>query len=568
VQVKVVTDQQPIQNVMDARLDFNHNGSLRKSYVIASSYRCGSVYLSSKLWQTGLLGAPMTYLGSRHALHPLMRRFKTLTPAAYVAALIAHRSSRNRVFGMKEHFINFEGFIKEYPPFLEVMAPMTFIYISRGDKVAQAVSMAKALQTGQWTSRVAEAGAAGPVQYDSALIANCIKEIAQQDAGWKRWFEANNITPFELTYEGLTADMDRTVRNVVQLLGVQNDEPDVVELPATKKQSDETNEKWIERFRREMPAGEEPRETIARAIASDAFAAGADRQWWIERYRQATLGEPRDDDARAGPAGGDRQALDERPPREPRVREDSGEKGASATTSDSIGSNGQTPVPVAHFCDRYERLIESLPTGKESSTGFIRTIRLRRRYDAIIGQNRELFDKARVLDLMRAHGFWSLAALDAGAAYAVGVEPTRREFRKATNNFVEYRINPTSYRLIESGIFEALQHFDRDTFDVVLCPFAEDCYFVDFFRQLIRLGPKHVIIDTKVRAGQRPIALYELTRGHGAIQVTPSHALIEFMCEDEFRWRQVDWNAMGIAHWTGIKAYATGHHRTYVLDRL
>jgi LPS sulfotransferase NodH len=582
VQVKVVTDQQPIREVTDARLDFDHFGSLRKSYVIASSYRCGSVYLSSRLWQTGVLGAPMTYLGSRHSLHPLMKRFKTVTPAAYVAALIARRSSRNGVFGMKEHFINFEGFIKEYPPFLEVMAPMTFIFISRADKVAQAVSMAKALQTGQWTSRM-DSGPSRPVQYDGGLIANCIKEIALQDAHWERWFEANKIAPFELTYEGFSSDIDGTVRNIVELLGVQDDEPDMVEPPPTKKQSDETNEEWIERFRRDTRfngegkngvvasdayavaaessierfqrdtgMSEEPRQRVARATPDDYTTGGGGRAW-TERYRRATFGEPREEDIQPPASGAS-----------------AGESnGAHATGAEPETAGDQQPSPsVPHFCDRHEQLIDNLPTGKESATGFIRAIRLRHRYDAIIGQNRALFAGARVLDLMRARGFWSLAALDAGAAHVTGVEPSRREIKAAKKNFAENGVNPASYRLIRSGIFDAIQRFDSDAFDIILCGFAEDCYLIEFFRHLIRLQPKHIIMDTKVRTAQGTTALFELTKGHKAIRLTPSHGLIEFLCEDEFALREVDWNAMGISHWTGVKGYATGRHRTYVLDRL
>ncbi len=48
----------PFRNWMDARLDFPRSVPLRRSYVVASSYRCGSTLFCSELWRTGLLGAP------------------------------------------------------------------------------------------------------------------------------------------------------------------------------------------------------------------------------------------------------------------------------------------------------------------------------------------------------------------------------------------------------------------------------------------------------------------------------------------------------------------------------
>jgi hypothetical protein len=84
-----------------------------------------------------------------------------------------------------------------------------------------------------------------------------------------------------------------------------------------------------------------------------------------------------------------------------------------------------------------------------------------------------------------------------------------------------------------------------------------------------RLQPKHVVLDTRIAQGHGPIARFTVTTGrNGAIVATPNHELIEFLCEAEFRWRLINWQAMGITDWTGIQDYARDSHRTYVLDRL
>jgi LPS sulfotransferase NodH len=422
----------------------------------------------------------------------------------YIARLLERRTSKNGVFGIKEHFHHFEAFLKGYPELLDVLAPVTYIYISRRDKVAQAVSMAKALQTNWWSSRMEE-GPKPPLQYDRELIEKCLKEVALQDAGWLKWFEAQAIAPFELTYEDLIADTDGAVGSIVELLGVENDERVAVTVPPAKKQSDETNQEWIERFERETKAGAE--------------SAKAD-------------------------AGGEQG------------RAPVADSGAASSTAGG------------HFFDRYDLLIKSLPEGTNSATGFIDAIRLRRRYDAIIGENRQLLRDARVLDLVSSQGFWSLAALDAGAAHVVGVEPSQKLVEAAEKNFGECGVEPGSYRFVRSGILAALENFDPESFDVILCKgFFEQCHFPLFFHHLSRLRPKHVILDTRIAPGHGPIARFAITTGtNGVIVSNPNHEVIEFLCEFEFRWRVVDWQAMGIADWTGVQDYARDGHRTYVLD--
>jgi trehalose 2-sulfotransferase len=502
--VNATTDERPIRFVTDPRLDFDHSSPLRKSYFIASSYRSGSQFLCWRLWETGVLGAPCEYLNPGYELRVLMKRFNVFSPADYIASLLARRTSRNGVFGMKEHFHHFEAFMKDYPALLEVLAPVTYIYITRRDKVAQAVSMAKALQTNWWSSRM-ESGPSPPLNYDRELILKCMKEVELQDSGWLQWFEARGVAPCQLTYEDLTADADSVVQSVVELLGVQNDTREEVSVPPAKKQGDETNQEWIERFARETRTGGGHSEAVAGR--GSAFVADG---------------------------GSETAATDE------------------------------------HFFDRYDRLIESLPEGTNSATGFIDAIRLRRRYDAIISQNRELLHNARVLDIMSSHGFWSLAALDAGAAHVVGIEASRKQVETAEKNFTEFGIKSESYRFVASGIFAALETFEPETFGVVLCKgFFELSYFPEFFRHLSRLRPKHVILDTRTAPGFGPVARFAVTTGSNrTIISTPNHELIAFLCEPEFRWRLINWKTMGVTDWTGVQDYASDRHRTYVLDRL
>jgi trehalose 2-sulfotransferase len=240
----------PIRSLTDRRLDFSRCVPLKRSYVVASSFRSGSTLLCSKLWQTGVLGAPWEYLNDNFELGDLMRRFKATTPAEYLERLLACRTSSNGVFGLKAHFQHFEAGLARFPTLLERLRKPTFIYINRRDKLAQAVSMAKAFQTKAWTSLVnADRGA---LRYDKDHIARCLEEIETQRRDWLRWFETNNVTPFVVNYEELIEDCEDIVSDIVELLGVERDPPDEVRLPCIEKQGDAVNEEWASQFRNEQ----------------------------------------------------------------------------------------------------------------------------------------------------------------------------------------------------------------------------------------------------------------------------------------------------------------------------
>jgi LPS sulfotransferase NodH/2-polyprenyl-3-methyl-5-hydroxy-6-metoxy-1,4-benzoquinol methylase len=493
---------QPIRFVTDERLDFNHNVRLRKSYMIASSYRCGSQYLCWQLWQTGVLGAPCEYLNPGYELRVLMKRFGVFSYSDYIAKLIERRTSKNGVFGMKEHYHHFDAFLKACPDLLEVLAPVSYIYINRRDKLAQSVSLAKALQTNWWSSRMEE-GPKPPLEYNRDLIEKCLKEVEAQDTGWQQWFEARNIVPYHVTYEDLTADAGSVVRKIVELVGVENDAPERVNVPPAKKQSDETNEEWIVRFTR------------------DGQASG---------------------------------------------RHQTGIKTGKDTPSPP--ARDESEAASGHFFDRYDWLIAKLPEGSNSATGFIDAMRLRRRYDAVIWRHRDLLQNSRVLDIMSGHGFWSLAALDAGAAHVCGVDPSQAFVEEAEKNLSTAGIGSDRGQFIKSNILAYLGASKPGEFDVILCVgFLEQSYIPQFFHELSRVKPKHVILDTGIAAGQGPMARYSITPGRGrAIMSTPTHDLLEFLCEPKFRCRAIDWQAMGVTDWTGVQDYARNTRRTYVFD--
>ncbi len=505
--VKMDAEQRPIVTMTDERLDFKRSTPLAKSYLIASSYRCGSSYLCWLLWKTGLLGAPSEVLNPTSELPQFINRFKTSDPSEYISKILERRVSRNGVFGVKAHFHHFEAYQKQYPLLLERMAPVTYIFISRPDKVAQAVSMAKALQSNRWHSRM-EGGPKPTLRYDREMIANCLDDIEEQDLAWRRWFKAHNVSPFEVSYNDLTKDAAGVVRGIIKLLGVENDEPEEVYVPSVEKQGDETNNEWIERYERET--------------------AGSGGSGTAE------------DDTAGRPS---RPKTDLSPAPQP----------------------GQ--AAAAHFFDRHNKFARSVPAGAASATGFFDLIRLRRRYEVIVSANRNLFQNARILDVMSGPGFWTLAALDAGAAHVVGVEPAAALVESANQYFVKNDVSSKSYQFINSELFLALENLEQKPFDLIFCHDSLEQHDISrFFSYVKRLQPKQIILDTGMASGEGPLIRFSLNVD--GIVGYPNHQLIMFLCDTfGFKWRLLDWRAQGISDWTGIHEYDRDHRRTYILDR-
>jgi LPS sulfotransferase NodH len=240
---------------MDPRLDFTCVVPLLKSYIVASSYRCGSTFFCWKLWGTGVLGAPCEYLNvgaGRMLRDALMRRLGADTPERYFTELLACRTSKNGVFGMKAHFPHFEAALRWHPAILRVLSPVNYIYIDRKDMLAQAISMAKASQTDAWSEPGEEELTTTPV-YNGPQIVQCLRELHQQKLGWLRWFAANEITPFVVRYEDAVADPSSAIRRIVELLGVADDEPEQIALPVLEKRDDAVNREWRDRFQRAAP---------------------------------------------------------------------------------------------------------------------------------------------------------------------------------------------------------------------------------------------------------------------------------------------------------------------------
>lgn len=242
------------------------------TWVMASVPRSGSTLLCRVLWDTGGAGAPKEYLnpmqvrdwearlgataGRRLAYGLLVGRAAGLARgrgwskdrlAAHLERVRTRRSDASGRFGLKIHYHHLEGwFLGRGWSIDELLAPRRWVRIVRNDRVAQAVSWARALQSGRWA---AHQRATLPSVYRARQIDRLVAEIDRQEAGWDAFFAQRSVQPMRVSYEELVSDIPETVRRVLDYLGVSDAATARVAEPDLRPLSDETSARWIARYR-------------------------------------------------------------------------------------------------------------------------------------------------------------------------------------------------------------------------------------------------------------------------------------------------------------------------------
>ena len=506
--------------LLEPRFDFPKSLQLRRSYIVAATPMSGNMFLCTRLWQTGVMGAPAEYFSHvRQMQTTIMQRLNASSTADLVAKLIASRTSPNGIFGMSLNFAQFEEVRRDAPDFLSMLAPITFIHLERPDQTVQAAFMARVVQREAKLTKHSS-GQRG-YRYDRDLILKWLGRIERQRLGWIRWFAANKIEPYVVSYDRMLLDAPTLIKDVVKLLGAENDHQQPIAVPLANAPDDETSKDWAARLIREIDSGiERPRP---------------------DRAAKPVLLKP---------------VAESAPPV-------AGSHPAAAMSGDAQPSG-------EHVFDRFDRVMDT-------AVRPIAVMRRRHRHKAIILSNNQLFKRAKVLDLRSGDGRWSLAALGAGAAHVTGLESKQRPVAVAKDVFAKLQIDVASYEFMHARILQGLRTFEPGAFDVILWKeFYQEPYA--FFSSLRRLRPKYIILDTALARGRVSFAVFKAKRNNKGPQETEDQSGLSAVPTEQtirlfadffgFRCRAVNWRTLGIADWTGIHDYQRGSRGTYLLERM
>lgn len=224
------------------------------NYIIACTTRTGSTLLCDLLAQTGRHGQAHEFYEPilfDQLIKPLggFTAFdeELADPAGYFSKLRRQLASDNGIFGVKVQARQIEWFAPTLAsPAGESLRSAAYIRLTREDRLAQAISGVKALQTGGWHSGIATTL---KPQFDAAMITAQLAKIADWEAQWDAFFAQHALTPLQLTYEELTANLPAALEAVAGHIGLPLEAGEAQSLtPRIARQSDAVNAEWREAY--------------------------------------------------------------------------------------------------------------------------------------------------------------------------------------------------------------------------------------------------------------------------------------------------------------------------------
>ena len=172
------------------------------------------------------------------------------------------------------YFDDFVSLLRNVPAYRDVplaellptvFPDLTFVRVVRANKVRQAVSLWKAVQTATWREDQASAKAASleddgsppyrnfieehrpQLRFHYRAIEHLLEQILIEESRWDAFFEHSGIKPVLVLYENFAADYETSTLRLLERLDLSP--PDDFEFePRMKRQSDNVNDDWVKRY--------------------------------------------------------------------------------------------------------------------------------------------------------------------------------------------------------------------------------------------------------------------------------------------------------------------------------
>lgn len=227
--------------------------------MVCATARSGSNLLTDGLHGTRLAGRPKQFfLPKFEADYAARLGLDGAGFGDYVRGVIGRSATSNEVFGFKVmawYLEEFVGRLREAFPRCgeasagllgRVFPKLRYVRIVRRNKLRQAISKARAIQTGLWKVQDGNESRAEP-EFDAALIQRCLAEVSADDLIWDGFFRQAGVEPHLVEYEELCADYEATVRSTLEFIGIRIPGSTRIEV-ATVRQSDATSQMWEKQY--------------------------------------------------------------------------------------------------------------------------------------------------------------------------------------------------------------------------------------------------------------------------------------------------------------------------------
>lgn len=233
------------------------------TYLIFFTPRSGSYLLCEALTMSGLAGFPGEYFSATQ-MDRLGKRWGVSRQSDYLEALFRNRTTANGIFGAKVTWRHFGAFVaksrdiegcRALPRAVlasALLPDLRYVWLTRRDKLRQAISFSKALQTGVWSVTGPDIADRPDPQYDPGSITGLLQRIKDDEMRTRTYFSDNGIEPFTVVYEDFVSRYESTCSELLKYLGVEPPGELRLPIPTLTKQRDSQNEEWIRRYQEEV----------------------------------------------------------------------------------------------------------------------------------------------------------------------------------------------------------------------------------------------------------------------------------------------------------------------------
>ncbi len=233
------------------------------TYLIFFTPRSGSYLMCEALKASRLAGFPGEYF-SAPQMHRLGKQWGVSDQSDYLEMLFHNRTTANGVFGAKVTWRQFSTFVAKrceieprwaLPPAVlasALLPNLRYLWLTRRDKLRQAISFSKALQTGVWSVTGPRMADRPDPQYDAGSITALLQRIKDDEIQSRNYFSINSIEPFTVVYEEFVSGYDATCTDILEYLGVTAPKELKLARPTLAKQRDSQTEEWVCRYEEEI----------------------------------------------------------------------------------------------------------------------------------------------------------------------------------------------------------------------------------------------------------------------------------------------------------------------------
>lgn len=172
-------------------------------------------------------------------------------PVRFMAGAARAGSTPNSVFAARIMWGSMHGLMENLDPgrgeqsdlkvLNDALGPLLFVHLQRHDVVGQAVSWARAEQSGYWQHGDVRSG---EPRVDLDQVDELVDTIRGHNAAWRAWFADQGVEPVDVAYESVVAAPRDTVVAILDAIGT---EVPTGWTPASQhsKQADAINTDWV-----------------------------------------------------------------------------------------------------------------------------------------------------------------------------------------------------------------------------------------------------------------------------------------------------------------------------------